>query len=406
MKAQNIKEAISVFDPERPLQSKKALDAFFVERTASPINELAVLLQVSTTSPKVLFTGHRGSGKSTELAKLRCNLDDFFIVTFSVKDIVNLFDITYVDVLLAMATELFKKASESKLRISKKIFEDIYKWFKSEVEVEKTVDDKASASVGAALNLYVAKLQSKFGTESSTRTKVREKVEPRLSELLERVNIMIATIEAKSGKKVLMIVEDLDKTDLAKAKEIFCGHAMTLTDPNCSVIYTFPTALRHDNDFIGMCHNFDEQHVLPNFKIFHSNGSVDQEGREQLKRLAANRIDAGIIDDDALDIMIELCGGLPRELVRLGRRAALLAIGQNKDTIDAACMRQAGTRLRNDYRILLTSQQLDLLKEVKASKRVENTDEYRTLLHNLSILEFRNDSVWHDVNPIVNELID
>jgi len=408
MKAETLKAAINVFDPEKPLQTQEELDHFFIERSDSPLSELAILLETATVSPpKILFTGHRGSGKSTELAKLCTMLaDQFFIVTFSVKDIINLFDITYVDVILAMATELFRTASESKLKIRKKLYEDIYSWFKSEVEIEKVVDEKAEANIGAALNLYVMKLQSKIGAETSTRTLVREKVEPRLSELLERINLMINEIESGSGKHVLIMVEDLDKTDLVKAKEIFCGHTMTLTEPECAVLYTFPTALRHDNDFIGMCQSFDEIHVLPNFKISHADGTKDDDGYKQLQQIVLNRVEADLFDAEAIDFMLKLCGGLPRELVRLARRACLLAIARNKQSVDLDIMQQAGNRLRNDYRILLTSDQLDILKTVKETKRVENTADYRALLHNLSILEFRNGDVWHDVNPILHELLD
>lgn len=42
---------------------------------------------------------------------------------------------------------------------------------------------------------------------------------------------------------------------------------------------------------------------------------------------------------------------------------------------------------------------------VKASKNIRNDAEHRALLHNLSLLEYRNGDVWYDVNQVVVPLI-
>ncbi|MDZ7346941.1 MAG: hypothetical protein ONA69_09140, partial [candidate division KSB1 bacterium] len=338
MKAQTLAKSIDVLDPDRALTTLQELDAFFVERADSPIFEIADLLKNAVSSPaKILFTGQRGSGKSTEISKLCTILPEFFIVPFSIKDRVNLFDISYVDVMLATATELIRKATEDHVTLDKSLLEDIYHWFRAERIFEETVEGSAKGNISASLNMLVVKLQTKFGTEASTRTTIRTRIEPRLSELIERINLIIAALETELKKRVLIIVEDLDKTDLAKAAELFVGHAMTLTSPNCMVIYTYPIALRHDTNFRNMCQNFDEHFVLPNFKIFHKDGRDNLDGIGHLKKLVYNRLEEKLIAPDALDSVIRLCGGLPRELIRLCRRAALLAIGKKKSVIDKEC---------------------------------------------------------------------
>jgi hypothetical protein len=50
--------------------------------------------------------------------------------------------------------------------------------------------------------------------------------------------------------------------------------------------------------------------------------------------------------------------------------------------------------------------QRTLLKEVHANKAINNDEAHRALLHNLSMLQYRNDDVWYDVHPIVVPLID
>jgi hypothetical protein len=66
---------------------------------------------------------------------------------------------------------------------------------------------------------------------------------------------------------------------------------------------------------------------------------------------------------------------------------------------------QAGNRLRNDYQVLLTSSQIDILKKVHQTKSVENDELHRALLHNLSVLEYRNKDIWYDIHPIVVPLL-
>ena len=78
-----------------------------------------------------------------------------------------------------------------------------------------------------------------------------------------------------------------------------------------------------------------------------------------------------------------------------------------KSTIDEEAVEQAAARMRIDYEVLLTSEQLHLLRGVRERKRVENDEAHRALLHNLSALEYRNgEGVWYDVHPIVRPLLE
>lgn len=407
MKAQTLAQALNIFDPEHPLKTEEELRDYFVERAMSPLQELALLLLNTTRPQRILFTGHRGSGKSTELAKLASLLkDDFFIVNYSVKNVLNLFDLNYVDVILSLAVELFRTATERRVKVKEEVLDHVLDLFTKEITKEVVMEVKGGADVGANLNALVVKLESKIGTEASTRTIVRENAEPRLSDLLESIDLGVREIERRTKKRVLVIVEDLDKTDLARAKDLFYSHAISLNAPRCSVIYTFPTALRHDNDFIQIRQNFAEPCVLPNFRVGHRDGGPDEEGLQQLKDVVTRRAEENLFTPEALGQLAELSGGIPRELMILARRSCLLALEVKKPAIDGEVAERAANRMRLDYEVLLTSRQVDLLREVVESKRVENDEEHRALLHNLSALEYRNDEgIWYDVHPLVRPLL-
>ena len=122
MKAQDLRQALNILNPEAPLQTEKQLRDYFVTRPMSPLEDLSILLQDTTDPQKVLFTGHRGSGKSTELAKLTQGLQgQFFIIHYSIKSILNLFDLNYVDVVLSLGLKLIKEATTQQIQVEEKV---------------------------------------------------------------------------------------------------------------------------------------------------------------------------------------------------------------------------------------------------------------------------------------------
>ncbi len=405
-KVDDLRQALNVLDPERPLRTKEELDAYFVGRPMSPLEELALLLKETTDPQKILFTGHRGSGKSTELAKLTQGLQDqFFIVHYSVKSILNLFDLTYVDVVLSLGLQLIREATGQKLDVSKDVLGHVLN-FTKEITKEVETGVKEQTDVGAELNLYVVKLSSKLCTEDATRSVVREKVSHRLSDLLESIDLLAREVEKQTKRRMLVIVEDLDKTDLDTAKGLFYGHATSLLAPPVSIIYTFPTALRHDNDFMQVEMNFPNVYILPNLKTRSRNGEPDEEGLSQLRDILTKRIEKGLFTAGALDTLATLSSGIPRELIALARQACLAAMKADRPEIDEDAVQTAARRKRMDYEVLLTTDQLALLWKVRDTKRVENDEAHRALLHNLSVLEYRNEGVWYDVHPLIEPLLD
>jgi energy-coupling factor transporter ATP-binding protein EcfA2 len=165
MIARTLSEVLHVFDPQRPLQDEQ-LTHYYVARPMSQLEPMRVFLEDKTDPVKVLFTGHRGSGKSTELNKLASMLGDkFFIVHFSILRILNPQDLTYVDLLLALAIKLFQQATDARLLsrrtrglVGDDLLDDVYRWFTREVIQEKIFEPKAEAGAAVNLNLLAVKL--------------------------------------------------------------------------------------------------------------------------------------------------------------------------------------------------------------------------------------------------------
>jgi hypothetical protein len=404
-KATDLRQAINLFDPENELRTPEDLAAFYIPRPESPLQRLHLLFETATEPQKILFTGHRGSGKSTELTQLAAGLShQFLVVHYSAKRILNLFDLTYVDVLLSLGLELIKVATEQKLKIDKDVLAQILD-FTKDISHDTETNVSANPEVGVELNLLAVKLSSKLSSEAVTRTTVRERVEHRISDLIFQISLLSKEVRSQAGREVLFIVEDLDKTDLVTARRLFFNYGPTLLEPRASIIYTFPIALRHENDFMQVEASFSHVYVLPNFKPRLKDKTENEEGMDRLRAILTHRIDSTLIRRDALDYLAECSGGIPRELVVLAREATLEALIAGRTEITLADAEKAASRKRADYQVLLSQRQLELLKDVHLNKRLDNTADHRALLHNLSALEYRNDDVWYDVHPLVVPLL-
>ncbi len=152
--------------------------------------------------------------------------------------------------------------------------------------------------------------------------------------------------------------------------------------------------------------SFPNVYILPNLKTRSRNGEKDEAGLARLSEILTKRAEAPLFTPEVLTTLAELSSGIPRELITLARRACLEAMKSNQPRIDENHVEKAARSKRMDYQVLLTTEQFGLLKQVEQTKRVENDEAHRALLHNLSALEYRNDvGIWHDVHPLIKPLL-
>ena len=119
---------------------------WYVERPDSPEEAIKIYLINNSTDTKILFSGHRGSGKTSTLSKLACDAEiqkTFFVVKFSIKDELNVADITYTDLLVAIGHRLYE---EGKAWLDSKLKEDLDKWSAEVSRVTTNADQSGSTS--------------------------------------------------------------------------------------------------------------------------------------------------------------------------------------------------------------------------------------------------------------------
>ena len=412
--ATTLVEALNVFDPRAPLAGE-TLKAFYVPRPESPMHMMMVYLQALNKPGKFLFTGPRGSGKSTELHRLVEKLkNQFFIVHFSVTNTLNPFDLKFIDLLLGIANQLFATATDQKVLpkgvtqiIKEDLLEELHRWFTRELLKDIPFrSPEQNLSLNAKVNLLAVELEGKLGNEPRTRELVREQAELRLNQLIENINFVIDSIRRAIKRDTLIIVEDIDKLDLKLAANLYFQHATSLTAPKAHIIYTFPTALRYTNDFMQIRRNFDEDLTLPNIKVKQRDGAAHAEGQKMLRQVIGERMQAELITPEAIDLLVEMSGGIPVTLIDLTQRAILQALTRQASQIQIEDVHPALDKERADYQVVLTQEHLALLRQRAADKAIVNDTLNRECLHNLSLLEYTNANPWRDVHPIVLPLLE
>ncbi|MEA1905771.1 MAG: hypothetical protein U9N12_02280, partial [Euryarchaeota archaeon] len=187
MQAQTLKDAIRAFDPRKTLDGED-LNEYHTDRIPNKKEDPAITKLktqlLGADAQKILFSGHRGCGKSTELNKLSLDLEkerrDLLIVKYNVTDVLDVFDLDYSDVLFSLAYQLYHKAETIGVKIDKAIVNNIEEFVG---DVTKDVEVIKEKKVGLGMmfqKLFVGRYQQ----ETLTRESVRKQLKPRISRLI------------------------------------------------------------------------------------------------------------------------------------------------------------------------------------------------------------------------------
>jgi Cdc6-like AAA superfamily ATPase len=409
-KASTLKEVYFSFDPVRDLSTQEELEKLYVDRN-SHIRELVTLSLDSDLERQrpvhLLFTGHRGSGKSTEINKLCSELDGkFFIVKVSFS---NRPDVDYVDVLLKAAMTLFKSATDEAVinkapaQIVEALWDDVSKFIGSKLFGYRIDSEelKITTSFSAKVNLLATEFEAKFETEPQSRQEFKAKSEKLLAEIIDKINVLSERIRTHYNSPVLFIFEDADKIDLKNAKEIFYQHSNTLVNIRASAIYVIDISLRYNANFNATKASFSEFLCLPNIKLLTKDNQAVIANRALLEKIIDCRAKKHLFANDAKALLITASGGLIRSLISLIQSAASRAIIEKSETINKAQVEHAINRQRGDFIAMLESKDYPLLFNRHQDKQLTSDDDTQTLLQSLALLEYENGELWCDVHPII-----
>ena len=402
-----------------PLLSAGEIEKFRVPYGQRTLAKLRSAILASGDASKLIFTGHRGCGKSTLLAQLarRMQDDDLFVVIFSIADMVEMSDVNHINILYSIALKLLSQATKLRVSIPESTKTALINWFTQ--TKSRTYTDQLKQELSAGVDFFDV-FKGKLQKEGSFREEIKETYERRISELSQHIDLIAAAIQSTTQKKVLVIIDDLDKLDLSVVKSIFQDNIKALFSPNIRVVFTIPIAVVREPRLLATLESESRTIMLSVTKFFekdtaHQPNAVPLEANvTMLQRVLEKRISDDLIEPDIKLQIVLLSGGVLRELVRLGQeccRECMLELElepENTDIkINDAILAEAIKSLRNQFARTLGSNLYDLLVETytKFTPPDAKSDEFLELLHGLYVLEYENDDLWYDLHPLVTDLL-
>lgn len=362
----------------------------------------------------ILFFGHIGIGKTTELRRYALQLNAsrrFYVVEVDVLAKLDRNNLQYTEVLMAMAETLLERLHGDGFVLGAEALEPLQRWFGNVVQTQTTTKElsaelKTVAEGGGGipgLIKLLATFTAAFKTGSSQKSEWRREIRNDFTSLALAFNTLIRLAEdqlARQGRaeQLLFLIDGTDKMRGEDTQQFFVQDAEQLLAIKTLVIYTAPLHLKYDGRLGG---KLDADIVLPMMKLYERDGGRFEAGWRTMRRLLLLRADRCLFASDAeVDRLVEFSGGHPRELLRLLKLCCELA----EDRIDASVVQTAIEKLAADYRYFLKPADYALLKTIDSNPVDAGNDEQaQQLLHRLALLQY-NDGTWRRSHPVVRTL--
>lgn len=375
------------------------------------------LLGTKKIYSKFILAGHRGVGKSTELvrvSKLCTGYESIFIDADEASGPENT---GYTNLLILIADQIMKYGiSNGYLTQDDEAFDGLLHYWDSEVEIsalQKKYEEK-----GEELELaggIAGKVESKFGllntlkailsvdasvngkvTSNSVRTnnvdEIIHTVIHKNDELFViPLNHMINRLQEKMGnKRLLLIIEELDKVgQFELVEELFGHHIKAFTSIECDIIFTYPIHLLYDPGYMHVRDSVSDIFTLGVIEILGDDGCYIQEALNAFKELVYKRIDAQLIEDDALEKAIKMSGGLIRDAFTVISEAAMNADIDGEDKITMSYILDAIKPLEDKYSKLINIHDgFNKVAQIVGKPYLQIDDELRELLRAEVVLEY------------------
>ncbi len=417
-RATDIDAAYRACNPKQPLAAEDDRYVDLAESRGTKQLALSVARQIRRSDQeapvKLLFTGHRGSGKTTELLRLQRVLEEeqFLTIYMDAEELLALDSLSYLDVLVTLAQQVQAGLHERGLMLSEELLGNIADWFVEHIIEEDRKTDfqgsiKGEAKAGSNIPLFVKlfiSTRAELKTGSTRRETIRKKLRKELTVFMEKLNLLVMTarqtVQKQGYRDLVLIVDGMEKMPYVSNEdgssthsELFVHHAEQLCAPQCHIIYTVPVSLPYRYN-LGT--DFDDIPVLPMVRM-------DEAGIRQLLAVIEQRVDTEkiFVDREMLVELAQTSGGVIRELMRLVRFAA----DTDKEKIGAEEVEYAINTLKKQYDQLIRSEDIEFFRRISRIRRIQGADEEAgRLLDQRLVLQYQNGDSWADLHPVVRKI--
>lgn len=402
------------------VNDKKFYTDFSEVRSGEVIDEIKKTINklAPNESTCQLFTGHIGCGKSTELLKLKKELEicNFHVVYFDSYKYLEMSDVDVSDILLAIISRVCESLENIGINTEANYFQRLFTELKEILTMPIELNH-------LNLSLGIAKLTAQTQASPSTRLQVRDYLEPRISRIIDEVNLnvlkpSISQLRNKGRKGLVVIVDNLEKIDNVpkswdrpQHEYLFIDRGLQLKSLNCHLVYTMPISLRFSKDYISLIQRFQLPKILPMVRVKYRNNLDYKEGVNKLLEMILARAKNGEMETSSIQILdifdnletaeyvCKISGGHIRNLLRIINSS----IPKEMDMpISRKTIKEVIQEYRWERMLAISKQEHQLLEKVSREKTILAGIGYEQLIQSMYVYEYRDEKgSWFDINPIL-----
>ncbi|MDN5067548.1 hypothetical protein [Aliarcobacter butzleri] len=355
---------------------------------------------------KLFLSGHRGTGKTTELLKLKNEIDEttcFFTVFCDLSDEeLDVNNIDFIDIIILILEKLTKTLDDKKIDIPKANIEPFYDWYEQRItEINNQTDESASIEVEgkAGIDLFslfslVTKTKGKLSGSNSTKETIRKVFKNKFSDFSLKFNEFILDIKGyllKNGisKDLLFIIDGFEKIgSLEDRKKILIDNSNKFVEIKANMIITLPIELFSE---VSRLKEFASHISFPLI-------TLDENSKERFKEFIYKRIEKNLFDsEDTVEQIIAYGAGSPRETLKIISSAYIQAEGE---IIDLKSVQDTQKSISEELMKYLDEKEILLLKQVYNKDNIPFSDELAKLLIKKVLLDY-DDGIERKINPIL-----
>ena len=374
----------------------------------------------------ILFTGHRGCGKSTELKRIQSRWkNDYRVIYIEFDQELDVNDAEYTDLYLLFINKVADDLTKLQLKFDPKLLERFESWFKevtkeTEEAVQSSVSIETEASAGTEIPFIyklTAKLLGQIKGSSQQKQVIRETLQRNLSRLQTDINLLFQDAFEKVRQKYpdryqkgfLVIVDNLDRVPPNVGNHLFFDYASQLQELDCTIIYTVPISVIHS--YKNVSNLFGNPNIVPMVNIYEfsrseCNLNYNQQRLEGVASLIEQRVDVDAVFDDRQQLLdlAKASGGHVRQLMQTTRSACRTAVTRKHSKVLGEDVTYALNQQQFDFeRSIPTLDYYTILAQVCINKDINKDEIGQNLLFNLAVLEYNGNSRWNYVNPLVKQ---
>jgi hypothetical protein len=389
------------------------------------IQDLADQIDFSESAGSYLFTGNRGTGKTTELLRLaslleKCNCEVFFADMSEYLPLTQSIELSdfLISVLGAFSEKVDKRFGEQPGKPG--FFARVWNFLQSDVQF-----DEIKLPAGP-LEFKASLLQNpvfKEELQKRTRGHVEKLVKQARDYAIEAVGY-IRSQRKDPNRKVVLIVDSVerlrgvgDTKDVREvfksAETLFSSHSDKLRFTGLTVVYTVPPYLSALAGGLGAYYAGGRLYTLPSVHIYDccpNAGVTPQPSDAGIKKMQAiiDRRHAGwktFVSESQLQRLAQHSGGDLRDFFRMLRLIVTRAPRLPSLPVSDSVVADAEDAVRNDM-LPIAAEDRTWLQKIATSheaelKTLDSLPDFARLQEGKYVLNYRNGQDWYDIHPLL-----